>query len=220
MSKGSIHVESFGHACFGFSSEGLASLLIDPHEPGLFGGQMNYARPAGRFDAVVCSHEHLDHAAVGGLDGDPPVVDSGVFGGWSIQRIRVAHDEYDGARRGGFVDMLSIRGAGWHIVHASDLGQSATPEILEALGDVDLLIVPVGGFFTLGAAQAWAWCQRIAPRCVIPMHYKTPECLLPLLPVSTFLAYVSTYAVKQGVWHLTPEMVLPSCVVWCADEVI
>ena len=212
VSARSLRLECFGHACFGVSAQGHASLLLDPHAPGLFNHQMNYPKPQGRFDAVVCSHEHLDHAAVDGFDAE--VLDSGEFGGWTIQRIEVDHDEYDGRRRGGRVDMLSIRGAGCHIVHASDVGQSPTPDVLDALGAVDVLLVPVGGFFTVGAAQAWAWCERVAARCVVPMHHKTSECLLPLMPVSTFLTYVDVYERKQRAWHFDPSAALPPCVVF------
>ena len=202
-----------GHAAFSIETK-AGVLLIDPHEPDLFGGLMDYPKITAAVDAVVCTHDHLDHCAVEGLVGEAQLLDSSVsaWRGGAIERYKADHDEYGGRRRGGQVDVLRLRYEDWSIVHLSDVGQSPDPGWMEALYRPDLCIVPVGGFYTMGAAQAWSWCMRMAPRCIVPMHFGTPYCKLPLLSPDVFLSYVRGDVSYMGAhWHSICRESLPFC---------
>ncbi len=72
--------------------------------------------------------------------------------------------------------MLCIEVDGWRILHASDVGQAPTPQLMRRCGEVDVALVPVGGFFTIGAAQAREWSRRLGATWVIPTHYRTEGC--------------------------------------------
>lgn len=179
-----------GHAALRLRAADQTTLIVDPYNPGGFSGRMGYAPIPYHADAVVCSHAHLDHAAVGDLRNQPHLIEGdGTFGPFKIRRHPAFHDEYRGRRRGGAVDILEIWVDGWRVVHLSDVGHSPTPALTDALRAPDFLCVPVGGNFTIGAAQAFEWWQRLAPARCVPIHAKTPRCGLDLLESDVFEAY-------------------------------
>lgn len=188
-----------GHAAVLLTSSDGTTLLIDPYNPGGFDGKMAYAPIAWRADAVVCSHAHLDHCGVSDLPNEPhPIEGDGDFGPFTVRRHRAFHDEYGGRRRGGAVDVLEIGVDGLTLVHLSDVGHSPTAALTAALARPDVLFVPVGGFFTIGAAQAHEWYRRLAARVVIPLHYKTDRCGLSLRGRAGFEAQVGVGEPEQG----------------------
>lgn len=180
-----------GHAAVLLTSEDGTTLLIDPYNPGGFGGRMNYRPIPYRADAVVCSHDHLDHCAVNHLGNSPHLIneDDEGYGPFEVIRHAAFHDEYGGRRRGGVVDVLEIRVDGLKLVHLADVGHSPSAALVEPLRGADVLFVPVGGFFTIGAAQAHEWKRRLAPRRCVPVHYRTERCTLTLRPRQVFEAY-------------------------------
>ncbi|MEM1349340.1 MAG: MBL fold metallo-hydrolase, partial [Myxococcota bacterium] len=93
--------------------------------------------------------------------------------------------------RGGSVDMLEVRADALSVVHASDVGQSPPAQLIERLEGPDVLLVPCGGFYTIGAAQAWEWVRRLRPKVIVPIHYKTRWCHLPLRDETVFRGYAS-----------------------------
>lgn len=188
-----MQIRFFGHAAVLLRAADGTTLLVDPYEPGGFGGRMGYAPIEVRADAVISSHRHLDHAGFAPLPNRPVHLDAqgrrARFGPFEVTRHRADHDEYGGRRRGGQVDILQIFADGLRVVHLSDVGHSPRPEQVAALRNPDLLLVPTGGFYTVGAAQAHEWWRRLAPRCGVPIHYKTARCALGLLAAQPFLSY-------------------------------
>lgn len=178
----------FGHAAVGLRSPTGEGLLVDPYRPGGFGGAMGYEPIDESFDWGVASHDHDDHAAFDGLAEPPELVEEGRAGPFQIERFGVDHDEYGGGRFGGAVDMLRIACDGVTLVHGADVGQSPDGPIPDRLRRPDVALVPVGGLYTAGPAQAWEWVERLGPRLVIPTHYATDRCDLPLGSVAPFLA--------------------------------
>ena len=85
--------------------------------------------------------------------------------------------------------MIEVRVGTVRILHASDVGHSPPAEIVSLFRGIDLLLVPIGGNFTIGAAQAWEWIHRLRPKRVVPIHFQTAACDLPLLPLSLFQTY-------------------------------
>ncbi len=206
-----MELEFLGHACVVLRSGGQ-SLLIDPYESGQFGGQMGYRPIDVVSDWVVCSHDHVDHAAVHAVPGSPTLVDAGTVGPFRVRRVPLHHDEYEGRRRGGRVDALRIDTDAGSLLHLSDVGEAPRRAVVDAHRGVDILLVPTGGLYTIGAAQAWEWIERIAPRVAIPIHYATPACTLPIRDVRTFSGWWGGATVwNSHRFHV--QEIAPKCVI-------
>ncbi|HEY4427943.1 MAG TPA: MBL fold metallo-hydrolase [Solirubrobacteraceae bacterium] len=178
-----MQVQWYGQSAFRLSSSD-ATVAIDPFGDlsGLTGHGLRFEYPAIEglaADLLLITHEHQDHNAVEVVGGEPTVVRStaGRLDSPVGEIIAVAseHDEAAGTERGPntiFVfEMDGIR-----VAHFGDFGQrELRDEQAAALGDVDLLFVPVGAGPTVGAAQAAAIVERLSPRLVVPMHYRTPR---------------------------------------------
>ncbi len=168
----------YGHACFGLNAiDGVqhtptgSRFVIDPYPADGFGGRLALAPLPDHFDFAVCSHEHADHSAVHELRArrvHPPDSADGVV----IDAHRVFHDEYGGRLRSGSSNMLRLRCGGVTVIHAGDIGERPTGAALRWLREspVDALIVPVGGFFTLGPDGAAELAALVQPRFVVPCH--------------------------------------------------
>ena len=149
-----------GHSCFTIESNGY-SVVTDPYAE-VDGIEM----PKLTANAVYCSHEHFDHNYRDGVE----IVD-GVGSGMFVSLMHVFHDDQEGALRGRN-DVMIFSAEGKKAVHMGDIGHDLPDEMIAALGHVDVLMIPVGGFFTIDAYQAVSFVRRINPDIVIPMHYR------------------------------------------------
>lgn len=150
------------------SSDGV-TVVTDP-----YGKETGLKMPSFEADIVTVSHDHADHNNVEALRGNPFVIDcAGEFDtkGILIEGIDSYHDEEEGKLRGGNI-IYRIEIDDISIVHLGDLGHVLSNEQLEKLVGTDILLVPVGGKFTLDAKKAVEVISQIEPRIVIPMHYK------------------------------------------------
>lgn len=190
----------FGQSAFALKAPSGATVLIDPFAP-----QIGLPAPAAKLpvDVVAITHEHFDHNDVGDWAADTPKVLHGLTDGGkdyakvdeTVKGVRITtipafHDDQGGKERGKDAIFVFDVG-GLRVVHLGDFGQARlTPEQKQALGKVDVLLVPVGGFFTIGPEQAAALVKDIAPRrAAIPMHYRVPGLGIEQLgPVDPFLA--------------------------------
>jgi L-ascorbate metabolism protein UlaG (beta-lactamase superfamily) len=165
-----MEITWYGHACFRLSERGVA-IVTDP-----FSDELRYARPRIRADVVTISHDHPGHNNRVGFRGGPRFFDGpGEYevGGVFITGIAAYHDSRRGAVRGrNTVFAFEFDGIG--VCHLGDLGHVLDQKQVEALSDIDVLLVPVGGVHTLDAPKASEVISLIEPRVVIPMHYKTP----------------------------------------------
>jgi len=171
-----------GHASFLIQSEETC-LITDP-----FAKRVGYPIYAGRADIATVSHDHYDHNAVELLQGEPQVVNqTGEFSvdGMQITGLATWHDKQQGKERGRNI-IFKIVAEGIAILHLGDLGHGLTPELAAQLGAIDILMVPVGGRYTVDADEAFAIVELLKPRIIIPMHYKTPLCTINLAPVEGF----------------------------------
>lgn len=178
----------FGHGCIGLECPRGERLVVDPYHPEDLGGRLGLRRLGVEAEFVASTHAHSDHAAVEEVPGAAVAEGEGAFGPFEIRRFPFAHDEYDGERFGGEVDVLAIDVAGKRIVHASDVGQSPDGPLPGRLASSDVLVVPVGGHYTAGAAQAREWTLRTGARAVVPAHYRTDRSDLPLQTRRPFCA--------------------------------
>ena len=134
------------------------------------------------------SHDHYDHNNVKAVKGNPVVIDKEgnyEIGGVGITAIRSWHDNESGDKRGENL-IFKFRMDGLEICHLGDLGEECSSSLLELLLPVHVLIIPVGGTYTLDAEQAKEYVDRIMPSIVIPMHYKTKGLDMDIDKVSEF----------------------------------
>ncbi len=183
-----VTVTWLGHACFEILPAKGPRVVVDPF--GAMVGTYPWTPP--QADVVLVTHEHPDHNAADRVAGHPVII-RGVglhkVGGVGFNGIAAFHDNDGGKERG--VDTLFAFTLGRiRFLHLGDLGQDRlTPAQLAQIGKVDVLFIPVGGFFTIDAAHADAVVAQLRPRVVIPMHYKTryTAANLPLVGVDGFL---------------------------------
>lgn len=178
-----MDIDWFGHACFRIREKGV-TIVTDPHPE-----ELGYERPRIRADVVTVSHPHPGHSAVKGFRGSPRVVDApGEYeiGGVFITGVPTYHDATGGAEQGRNIAFL-YDFDGLTVCHLGDLGHSLTTEEVEAFGQVNVLLIPVGGMNTLSGALAAEVVSMIEPNIVVPMHYKTPLVPRELEGVERFL---------------------------------
>jgi L-ascorbate metabolism protein UlaG (beta-lactamase superfamily) len=178
-----MEITWYGHACFRLGDRGVV-IVTDP-----FSDEMGYTRPRIRADVVTISHDHPGHNNRIGFRGGPKFFDGpgeyevkGVF----ITGIATYHDGRSGAVRGSNTVFL-FDFDGITVCHLGDLGHVPAQAQVEALSDVDVLLIPVGGLHTIDASKASEVISLIEPRVVIPMHYKTPKEKARLHTVNRFL---------------------------------
>lgn len=180
----------YGHASFLVETADGTRVILDPYRHGAFGGAVGYAPIDEPADVVVATHTHDDHGATDTIPGDPlvfvhPVAET--VGSLQITGVDVAHDEAGGSKRGRNTVVILDDGD-VRLVHLGDLGHTLDAATVQAIGRVDVLLVPVGGFFTIDHDQAAAVVDALDPRIVIPIHYKTDKADFPIAPVDLFLA--------------------------------
>ena len=168
----------YGHSCFLLeSAEG--SVVFDPYAPGSVPG---VELPVLTADAVLCSHGHRDHGC------QEAVTRSGATPRFSVTRIESFHDDRQGALRGGNTIHV-VEADGLRVAHLGDLGEALNEAQLAALGKVDVLLIPVGGYYTIDAPTADAAARAVGARLVVPMHYRGEGFGYDVIaPVEDFLA--------------------------------
>ncbi|MEA3311060.1 MAG: MBL fold metallo-hydrolase [candidate division WOR-3 bacterium] len=185
-----MKIQWLGHSAFLIETSDGRKLVTDPYDSGSYDGAVGYEEIDVAADVVTVSHEHPDHDGVAGLIHAPGTVvresDSTEAAGFNIRGIETFHDESHGAERGPNT-IFVIEADGLRICHLGDLGHLLSDEQIEELGRVDVLLIPVGGHFTIDAAQATRIAERIKPKVVIPMHYKTKVLGFPIAGVEGFL---------------------------------
>jgi L-ascorbate metabolism protein UlaG (beta-lactamase superfamily) len=173
-----VEVRYYGHSMFSLTADGT-TIVIDP-----FNDDIGHPRPQVAPDAVVVSHEHFDHNNVALCGGSPKVIrglaDEGArhaaldvrVGPVRITGVPCYHDDQQGAARGkNTITIFEVEGL--RVVHLGDLGHILDDAQVRAIGRVDVLLVPVGGHYTIGPAEAGRVIEQLAPRIAVPMHFKT-----------------------------------------------
>ena len=174
-----------GHSTFLITNDAGGRLVTDPADE-----RSLPTLPRVTADVITVSHRHHDHCAVERVAGDPIVkesTDPETLAGFSIRGFSVFHDEVNGAKRGpNTVFLIEADGERW--VHCGDLGHMPDEKTLAAIRGCNVLLIPVGGIFTVDGSAAWAIAKRVAPKTVVPMHFQTPDLGFTLEPVQSFLA--------------------------------
>ncbi|MBO7393848.1 MAG: MBL fold metallo-hydrolase [Abditibacteriota bacterium] len=193
------------HSSFLVTAKNGAKILFDPYDPEGYGDSLKYVPYCGEADAVCVSHSHPDHRCLKFVQGNPTVFDkpgSYTFGDIKIKGIETDHDENGGAQRGkSIVFVLEIEGM--TLAHLGDLGRKLTPAELKEIGKTDIVLVPVGGYFTIDAATAEEVVADLGAKVIIPMHFSTPWCSFPIGPVEDFTNRILN-VVRLGVTRFEP----------------
>jgi len=151
----------YGHSCFKLESKN-GSVVFDPYNPGSVPG---VELPMLEADMVLCSHKHGDHYGI------EMVRESKSTPSFAVHRIPSFHDDANGEKRG--LNYISVvESEGIRVAHLGDLGHLLSPAQVKALGRIDVLLVPVGGFYTIDALQAAETVRMLSPRITLPMHYR------------------------------------------------
>jgi len=188
----------YGHSCFKITTNSTV-IVTDP-----FSKDIGLKPPHCEADIVTVSHDHYDHNNISALRGTPFVINGPgkyEFKGKEIQGIESFHDNKKGEERG-LNTIFTIKIEDIKICHLGDLGQEKlTNEQLEDLGEIDVLIIPIGGVYTIGGEEAVNIINQIEPKIVIPAHYKIPHLTIKLEGIETFLREIG--AKKQVFDQLT-----------------
>jgi L-ascorbate metabolism protein UlaG (beta-lactamase superfamily) len=180
-----VRIEWLGHACF-FIQHEQTKIVIDPFETS---SGIRYPKIDKIADYVLVSHEHFDHNNVKAVKGSPKVIRSPVElpeKEIKIRGISTFHDKSMGKERGKNT-VYKITLDELDVVHLGDLGEIPSSEFKSKLGNADVLLIPVGGTYTINAEEADGVVKLLSPKIVIPMHYRTEYLDFPIDNVEKFL---------------------------------
>lgn len=152
-----------GHACFLLESGGYR-VILDPCKgvPGVRDTECEA-------EAVYCSHGHFDHCYTEKIS-----IKENTASPFSVRQVASFHDDAQGAKRGeNTIHVLTAEGI--TVAHLGDLGHALSTEQVEAIGTCDVLLLPVGGTYTLDCRDAKEAADMISPRVICPMHYRRGE---------------------------------------------
>lgn len=187
-----MEISWLGQAAFKLKGKS-ATVITDPYQ-----SEIGLKWPKVEADIVSISHDHPDHNNTGAVTGATYTAEGP--GEYEIKGVAFTgvpswHDDKEGAERGRNV-IYTFNIEGVRICHLGDLGQAQlTDPQLEEIGDVDVLLIPVGGVFTIAAAEAAKVIAQLEPKIIIPMHYQIPELKVTLDPVENFLKEMGKEAI-------------------------
>lgn len=180
-----MNIRWLGHSCFALTESTGTVIVTDPYSKDSVG----FSMPEVNANAVTVSHGHNDHNAVANVGGSPRILDSvgsteidGVF----ISAFQSYHDSSKGKKRGKNL-IFTYRLDGVDVCHLGDIGEECSARIIDAVGTVNVLLIPVGGVYTINAELAKDYVDKLMPEIVIPMHYATDDLAFDLDPVEDFL---------------------------------
>lgn len=185
-----MKIKYFAHSSFLLTSAKGIRFLTDPYESGSYGGAMGYKKIDEPVDAITISHNHADHNYISREHDKARIFrEAGNFAFKSIavKGISLFHDGNRGSERGSNIAFVCSMD-GMNFCHLGDLGHSLGKGELEEIGPVDVLMLPVGGTFTIDADEASQVLQSISPRICIPMHYKTKGVGFNLASLDDFIS--------------------------------
>lgn len=184
-----MKINWYGHSSFHILTDQGTRIIIDPYKSGAFNNALTYGPIKDTAAIVITSHDHEDHNYTKDIQGKYVLIkDAGAYAikDVKIKMIPAFHDPSKGKERGN--NLISvIKVDNMALAHLGDLGHSLDNTLLKEIGKVDLLLLPVGGLFTIDAAEATEVMNAIQPIITIPMHYKTEKCGFPIAPVEDFI---------------------------------
>ena len=181
-----MKIKFLGHAAFLISSDKGVRIITDPYETG---PDLTYREITESADIVTVSHGHSDHGNAAGVRGNPEVVRGtgrSVAKGIEVKGIVSYHDDAKGRLRGNNT-IFCFEVDGIRVCHLGDLGHLLEEKQVREIGGVDILLVPVGGYYTIDAKAATQVCNQLKPKVIMPMHYKTDKGIPNISGLDEFL---------------------------------
>lgn len=170
-----MNIQYYGHSCFKITTKPAGRgqndvvIFVDP-----FDKKIGLRPPQGQADLVLVSHDHYDHNNVAALKGEPAVID--IPGEYSVKGVNIVGTA---SQHGGGIELINtifiLESEELKICHLGDLGTDLSEKQLEEIDGVDILMIPVGGKYTVDGKKASELVKKIEPTIVIPMHYKMDE---------------------------------------------
>ncbi len=180
-----MKIKWLGHASFLITSNTGTKIITDPYTttPTITYGEIKESA-----DIVTVSHGHGDHSNVAAVRGNPKVVrETAKVKGIEFKGISTYHDDVEGQKRGKNT-IFCFEVDGIVVCHLGDLGHPLSDKQVNGLGSVDILLIPVGGNYTIDARVATEVCNKLAPKVIVPMHYQNERCAsFPVAGVDEFL---------------------------------
>lgn len=217
-----MKIKFLGHAAFKVTTDQGTRIIFDPYESGAFGGAISYGKITEGADIVITSHDHNDHNYTQDIQGEfIHIQKEGSFEIKDVKGVEIPtfHDPSGGQDRG--KNLISVVSAdGMKLVHMGDIGHELDEATVKKIGKVDVMLIPVGGFFTVDADAASKIMDAVSPKVTIPMHYKTAKCDFPIGAVETFIKgktnvkirdKESEIEIKKDALPATPEIVVLKC---------
>ena len=174
-----MKVKWLGHASFLITSDAGTRIITDPYT---VRGAITYGEIKESADVVTVSHEHGDHNNAAAIGGNPAVVKATAEAkGISFAGISTYHDDAGGSQRGSNT-IFCFEVDGMRVCHLGDLGHQLGEKEIADIGKPDVLLIPVGGNYTIDAKVGTDVCGKLAPKVIIPMHFQNERC--PTFPVA------------------------------------
>ena len=179
-----MKIKWLGHSSFLITSDAGTRIITDPYGKD---DRLHYDEIKESADIVAVSHDHFDHGNVAAVGGNPEIVRGTTEAkGIKFKGIPTYHDDAEGSKRGNNT-ILCFDVDGVKVCHIGDLGHPLSEEQLNEVGKIDVLLIPVGGNFTIDAVAASKLCDQLNPGVIIPMHFKNDRCNFPITGVDEFL---------------------------------
>jgi len=183
-----MKIQYIGHSCFLLVTDCGTRILTDPYSE-----EIGYPMPNISADAVCVSHDHYDHCNVSAVSAGRIIKTEGTFriGDAEITAARRFHDEVQGKKRGATL-IFTVRCEGMTLCHLGDIGEPLAALTRSGFSlTCDVMLIPVGGTYTLDAREAERYVRYFDPKIVIPMHYKTDDLRLDIAPPQKFVTAFS-----------------------------
>ncbi|MCK5812594.1 MAG: MBL fold metallo-hydrolase [Clostridiales bacterium] len=177
-------INYLGHSCFAIENQQGKVLVCDP-----FNESIGYAMRKTKADVVTMSHQHHDHSSQDKLSGKYDIIKTSKIyqgNGFYISNFKSFHDDSKGSRRGENISFI-IESDGIKLCHLGDLGHMLGSRQLKLLNDVDIICIPIGGTYTIDHKIVKKLTKKLENKIIIPMHFKTNECKLPIGSLNDYL---------------------------------
>ncbi|MCQ2505374.1 MAG: MBL fold metallo-hydrolase [Saccharofermentans sp.] len=183
-------LEYLGHACFKITQDSF-SLIIDPYSSGSVPGLADLKEKANQ---VICSHDHYDHYGLS----EVKLLNVRVDTPFALEVIDTYHDDKQGELRGkNNINIITHEDT--RIVHMGDIGCMPEDEQIDKIKGCDVLLIPVGGFFTTAPDITWEIVKKVNPKVCIPMHFRSETFGYDVIgTVDEFLKYADIPAERIG----------------------
>ena len=181
-----MKIKWLGHAAFLIIAEDGTKIITDPYA---VGGGIAYGKIKESADIVTVSHDHGDHNNSAAIGGNPQVLNSVVntrVKNVAIRSFASFHDSAQGTQKGKNI-IFCLNVDGMNLCHLGDLGHTLDSKTIADIGQVDILLIPVGGFFTIDATTATGVSNALKAKVIIPMHYLTSKVSYPIAGVDNFI---------------------------------